>query len=178
MSYPLPAVLRLLLTLVLLGPALVAAAWPAGPSQPVLPAAAPFTSAVPTPAAPSTARLTLSLAADPPWAAAGEVVTCTVTAANAGDAVLAGLTLTAALPEGLVYVAGSAVGFTYTASGRQLTWRPAPLAAHATLSGRFQARVTGLALGSTVTTMMRSVTWRASATTASCTTSFMMIWSG
>jgi uncharacterized repeat protein (TIGR01451 family) len=93
--------------------------------------------------------LTLDVA--PAWAEPGEVITFTVAAANTGDVPLASLTLTDTLPDGLIHVAGSAVGFAYSASAQQLTWQPAPLAAGAMISGSFQARVLGLALGDTVT---------------------------
>ena len=63
-------------------------------------------------------NLNLDLALDPPWAAPGEVVTFTVTATNLLSTPLPGLVLTATLPDGLVYVAGSAVGFAYAPS----TW--------------------------------------------------------
>jgi len=115
--------------------------------------AAPFGSPLPTPTPAPTpqARLALDAWADPAWAEPGDVVTFTVTATNVGDAPLAGLALTDALPDGLRYVAGSAAGFTYAASTRQLTWQLAALAAGVTITGRFQARVQGLALGDTVT---------------------------
>jgi len=93
----------------------------------------------------------LTLDVDPTWAAPGDVVTFTVTAHNPGLTPLAGLTLTDALPDGLGYVTGSAVGFTYSASQKQLTWQPAEVVAGAPITGSFQARVQGLALGDMVT---------------------------
>ena len=96
-------------------------------------------------------NLSLSLASDPPWAAPGEVVTFTVTAANLLRAPLPGLVLTATLPAGLVYVAKSAVGFTYAPKDKQLTWPVGELAAGAVITGSFQARVQGPAIGETIT---------------------------
>ena len=63
-------------------------------------------------------NLNLSLTSGPPWAAPGEVVTFTVTATNLLSTPLPGLVLTATLPDGLVYVVVSAVGFAYASS----TW--------------------------------------------------------
>ena len=96
-------------------------------------------------------NLNLDLALDPPWAAPGEVVTFTVTATNLLSTPLPGLVLTATLPDGLVYVAGSAVSFGYEPSHKRLTWPAGELAAGATVTGSFQARVQGLALGETIT---------------------------
>jgi RHS repeat-associated protein/uncharacterized repeat protein (TIGR01451 family) len=142
-----PVLLRLLLALPLLLPTILPAL---SPATSALSSASTFVSPLPPPPAPAT-RLTLTLDADPAWAEPGDVVTFTVTAANPGDTPLAELTLTDPLPDGLGYVAGSAVGFAYTASQKQLTWQPAVVAAGATITGRFQARVQGLALGATVT---------------------------
>lgn len=153
---PLPVSIRLLLTLALLLPTILPALAddsnrPPAASTSTL--AAPFDSPLPTPTPAPTpqARLALDAWADPAWAEPGDVVTFTVTATNVGDAPLAGLALTDALPDGLRYATGSAAGFTYTASTRQLTWQPAALAASVTITGSFQARVQGLALGDTVT---------------------------
>jgi RHS repeat-associated protein/uncharacterized repeat protein (TIGR01451 family) len=98
-----------------------------------------------------TEALNLNLTSDPPWAAPGEVVTFTVTAANPMRAALPGLVLTDTLPAGLVYVAKSAVGFAYAAKDKQLTWPAGDLAAGAVITGSFQARVQGLAIGETIT---------------------------
>ncbi len=156
MATHLPAWPRLLLTLALLLPTVLPALAPA-PSTSALASAstlaAPFTSPLPppTPVPTPEARLALTLDASPAWAEPGEVVTFTVTAANTGAAPLAGLTLTDTLPDGLIYVARSAVGFAYSARAKQLTWQPAAVAAGAVITGSFQARVPGLALGATVT---------------------------
>jgi len=157
MMPPLPTSIRLLLTLALLPTILPALA--DGLNRP--PAASALTSSLaltftsplppPTPAPLPATRLTLALDVAPAWAEPGDVVTFTVTVTNPGFASLTGLTLTDPLPDGLRYVAGSAVGFTYTTSARQLTWQPAAVTAGATITGSFQARVQGLALGATVT---------------------------
>jgi uncharacterized repeat protein (TIGR01451 family) len=154
MSRPLPTWTRLLLTLALLLPTVLPAPAPTTSALSFTStSAAPFTSPLPppTPAPLPATRLALTLAADPAWAEPGEVITFTVAAANTGDVPLASLTLTDTLPDGLVYVARSAVGFAYAAREKQLTWQPAPLAASATITGSFQARAQGLALGATVT---------------------------
>jgi RHS repeat-associated protein/uncharacterized repeat protein (TIGR01451 family) len=151
---PLPAWPRLLLTFALLLPTILPALADGVNRPPAAStSASTFVSPLPppTPAPLPAPRLTLTLDAAPAWAEPGEVVTFTVTATNVGDTPLAGLTLTDALPDGLRYAAGSTVGFTYTASARQLTWQPAALAASVTITGSFQARVQGLALGATVT---------------------------
>ncbi len=109
------------------------------------PAAAPASSAA------ATQDLRLTFSAAPCWAEPGEVVTFTVTAMNPRRTALAGLTLTTTLPAGLVYVAQSAVGFTYAADVRTLTWPVGDLVASAVLTGSFQARGQGLALGATIT---------------------------
>ena len=95
-------------------------------------------------------NLNLDLTLDPPWAAPGEVVTFTVTAANLQSAPLSGLVLTDTLPAGLVYVAQSAAGFAYEPNAKQLTWQVGDLATGAVITGTFQARMQGLALGETV----------------------------
>jgi RHS repeat-associated protein/uncharacterized repeat protein (TIGR01451 family) len=112
------------------------------------------------------APLTLGLTADPAWAAPGDVVSFTVVVGNAGAAPLAGVTLTDTLPDGLVYVAPSAVGFSYDPSAKQLTWPAGELAAGAVITGGFQARVQGLALGATVTNTVRATSpaWAAERT--------------
>jgi uncharacterized repeat protein (TIGR01451 family) len=97
------------------------------------------------------APLTLGLIADPAWAAPGDVVSFTVVVGNAGAAPLASVTLTNTLPDGLLYVAQSADGFIYSPRDQQLVWAAGELAAGATITGGFQARVGGLALGATVT---------------------------
>ena len=94
--------------------------------------------------------LNLDLTLDPPWAAPGEVVTFTVTAANLQSAPLSGLVLTDTLPAGLVYVAQSAAGFAYEPNAKQLTWQVGDLATGAVITGTFQARMQELALGETV----------------------------
>jgi len=158
MISPLPTSIRLLLTLALLLPTILPTL-PDGlnrpPSASALSSASAstFTSPLPppTPAPLPATRLTLTLDANPAWAAPGDVVTFTVTATNVGDTPLAGLTLTDALPDGLLYVAGSAAGFIYAPDEKQLTWQPAKVAAGAPITGSFQARAQGLALGDTVT---------------------------
>jgi RHS repeat-associated protein/uncharacterized repeat protein (TIGR01451 family) len=146
----LPTWFRFLLTLALLLPTVLPALAPSASTLALSSAfVSPLPPPIPTPL-PAT-RLTLTLDADPAWAEPGEVVTFTVTAANPGSTPLTGLTLTDALPEGLRYVTGSAAGFTYAASARQLTWQPAAVTAGQAITGSFQARVQGLALGATVT---------------------------
>jgi uncharacterized repeat protein (TIGR01451 family) len=128
---------------------------PTPPLTPTLTLTSPPLTSTPTPTPAQvedeTAALALSLTADPPWAAPDEVVTFTVTAANPWRAALPGLVLTDTLPAGLVYVAGSTVGFTDTPKANQLTWPAGELAAGAVITGSFQARVQDLALGETVT---------------------------
>ena len=179
MSHRAPAWLPLTLVVVLLQAALPAFAPPvafaaaaAPPSATVTPEPAPpafaaatvpvtttvaFTptlpsapTAAPAPAAPAR-NLNLDLSLDPPWAAPGDVVTCTVTARNPDVALLPALTLIDTLPDGLVYVAQSGQGFAYDADAQRLTWAAGDLAAGAVITGSFQARAQGLALGATIT---------------------------
>ena len=151
---PLSTLPRLLLTLALLLPTILPALADGVNRPPAAStSASTFTSPLPppTPAPLPAARLALTLDVDPAWAAPGDVVTFTVTAANPGDAPLANLVLTDTLPDGLVYVAQSGVGFAYVARKKQLTWQTPALAAGTAITGSFQARMQGLALGDTVT---------------------------
>jgi len=66
--------------------------------------------------------LNLNLTSDPPWAAPGEVVTFTVTTSNPAALALPALVVTATLPDGQRYVAGSAAGFTDDHAALALTW--------------------------------------------------------
>ncbi len=150
-------------------PRVAAAAAPATPpAVEVIPPAAPASPAAPgvflplltgpaaaetQTAAPASDAAALQLAARcmPAWAEPGAVVACAATATNVAAAPLPGLTLTAALPPGLVYVAASAVGFADDPRSGPLTWPAGTLAAGATITGSFGARVQGLALGETVT---------------------------
>ncbi len=112
--------------------------------------------------------LDLRLTAEPTQVEPGDVLTYTATVANAGDTPLTAVVLTDTLPDGLVYVAQSAVGFAYDSRAGQLTWAVGMLAPGATLTGSFQARVQGLALGVTVTnTVLAGSPARAEVLTAS-----------
>ncbi len=131
-------------------PAFPAAAAPVTTTVAFTPTLPSAPTAAPAPAAPAR-NLDLDLSLDPPWAAPGEVVTCTVTARNPDVALLPALTLTDTLPDGLVYVAQSGQGFVYDADAQRLTWAAGELAAGAAITGSFQARAQGLALGATIT---------------------------
>ena len=111
-----------------------------------------FDSPLPLPTPAPESRPTLRLEADPAWVEPGQSVTFTLTAENTGNASLPELTLTNALPEGLLYVTQSAAGFSYDAPARRLTWPAGELAAGAVSTGSFQARVQGRAIGETITT--------------------------
>jgi len=95
--------------------------------------------------------LDLNLIVAPPWVEPGDVVTFTVALTNTGSVALPELTVENPLPAGLLYVSGSAVGFTYSPSAKTLTWAVGELAAGQGVSGGFRARVQGLAIGATVT---------------------------
>ena len=126
----------------------------------VTPPIAPIEAMTPTrmPAAPEpdlnldlNLNLGLTLTVDPPWAEPGDVLTFTVVAANPESGPLPGLVLTDTLPDGLIYVQKSAIGFVYQPAKQQLTWPAGDVAAGAIITGSFQARVQGRAIGETVT---------------------------
>ncbi len=93
----------------------------------------------------------LTLSAEPVQATPGEVITYSVAITNVADTLLQSVALSDTLPAGLVYVAQSAVGFTYSPQDRRLVWTIERLEPGQGLRGGFQTRVTALALGELIT---------------------------
>ena len=88
--------------------------------------------------------------ADQEVASPGDLITYTIALTNTTGAVMEGLVVSDPLPDGLAYKPGSAEGGEYDPRTRTLTWEVGELAAGASLSISFQARVRGDVLGDLV----------------------------
>ncbi|MEI2689186.1 MAG: hypothetical protein V9H69_05490 [Anaerolineae bacterium] len=95
--------------------------------------------------------LELLLDVQPNRAKPGEVLSYRLIASHTGYDPLTDITIDIPTPRGLVYVAGSAVGFSYEPSAKLLTWQIAALQPGEALTGGFQLRATGLAVGELAT---------------------------
>ena len=81
--------------------------------------------------------------AEPAVVSLGDLITYTIVLTNTAEAVMEGLVVSDPLPDGLAYLPGSAEGGEYDPRTRTLTWEVGELAAGASLSLSFQARVRG-----------------------------------
>ncbi len=95
--------------------------------------------------------LELLLDVQPSRAKPGDVLSYRLVASHTGYEPLTDITIDIPTPRGLVYVAGSAVGFSYEPSAKLLTWQVAALQPGEALTGSFQLRATGLAMGELAT---------------------------
>ena len=113
---------------------------------------APLTETAPLPALPeatgeSIAPPVLTMTADPFQVLPGGVITYSVAISNVADAALLSVVLSDTLPAGVVYVAQSAVGFSYSPRDGRLTWAIDQIEPGQGLRGGFQLRATGLGIG-------------------------------
>ncbi|MFZ2360089.1 MAG: DUF11 domain-containing protein, partial [Anaerolineae bacterium] len=69
-----------------------------------------------------TAPPVLTMSADPFQVLPGGVITYSVAITNMADAALLNVMLSDPLPAGMVYVAQSALGFSYSPRDKRLTW--------------------------------------------------------
>jgi RHS repeat-associated protein/uncharacterized repeat protein (TIGR01451 family) len=122
---------------------------------------------IPPEAGVSVAPPLLTISADPFQVLPGEVISYSVAITNAADAPLERVVLDNPLPAGVVYVAQSAVGFSYSPRERRLTWSLSALAPGEAARGRFQLRATGLAIGALVTNTVSASSANAPVVTAS-----------
>jgi uncharacterized repeat protein (TIGR01451 family) len=159
--------------------------WPAAATQPIsatqtltVPVAAWMTAplsttqaltstVMPPEAGVSVAAPLLSISADPFQVLPGDVISYSVAITNVGETSLVGVMLDNPLPTGVVYVAQSAVGFSYSPRERRLTWSLSALAPGAAARGRFQLRATGLAIGALITNTVSASSANAPVVTAS-----------
>lgn len=136
-----PTATATLTTTLTLTPSLTPTATP----TPIVSATPPVT---PTPA--PSAALSLSKASAPDTVAPGEVVTFTLVLSNSGTAPARNLLLRDTLPQGLVYLPGSAPKAEYDSLAASLTWNLSGLEAGQAISRTLAARATVLP-GETVT---------------------------
>ncbi len=133
---------------------------------------APLTGATPLPALPeaageSTAPPVLTMTADPFQVTPGGVITYSVAISNVADAPLLRVVLSDPLPAGVVYVAESAVGFSYSPRDGRLTWAIDQIEPGEGLRGGFQLRATGLGIGALITNTVSASSANAPLVTAS-----------
>ncbi len=112
----------------------------ASPSPTPTPEASP--SPTPTLGAPARPRLAFSLAVSPTVVFPGDLLTYTLSLANQGQGVLSGLTVSDTLPDGLIYLPGSATAGDFDPRTRRFVWQVSALASDSQQAS-FQARVRG-----------------------------------
>ncbi len=95
--------------------------------------------------------LELLLDVQPSRAKPGDVLSYRLVASHTGYDPLTDITIDIPTPRGLVYVEGSAVGFSYEPSAGLLTWQVTALQPGEALTGSFQLRASGLAMGELAT---------------------------
>lgn len=88
-------------------------------------------------------RLVVTKRAEPGEVSPGDLITYTIALTNTTEAAMEGLVVSDTLPDGLAYVPGSADDGIYDPRTNTLTWDIRELAAGASLSLAFQARVRG-----------------------------------
>jgi len=99
----------------------------------------------------------LHVRAHPERVAPGEVTTIHIDLVGQGTEIIEDVTLTNELPEGLVYVQGSATGdVIYTAEDNSLTWEVGDVWPAKVVQVGFQVEVLGLDAGEAVTNMARA----------------------
>ncbi len=116
---------------------------------------APLAETAPVPALPeatgeSVAPPVLTMTADPIQVLPGGMITYSVAISNVAAAPLLSVVLSDTLPAGVMYVAESAVGFSYSPRDKRLTWTLERIAPGEAVRGGFQLRATGLAIGELV----------------------------
>ncbi len=109
----------------------------------------------------------LTIDADPFQVLPGDVITYSVAITNVADVPLTSVVLSDTLPAGVVYVAQSAVGFSYSLRDNRLTWALGALAPGQAARGRFQLRATVLGIGTLITNTVSAASANAPAVTAS-----------
>lgn len=107
------------------------------------------------------------MSADPFQVLPGDVITYSVAITNVADGALLNVVLSDPLPAGMVYVAQSASGFSYSARDKRLTWTLQRIAPGQAVRGGFQLRATGLAIGELVVNTVSAVSANAPVVTAS-----------
>ncbi len=103
------------------------------------------------PEAAASAPPLLTMDADPFQVLPGDVITYSVAITNGADVPLTSVVLSDTLPTGVVYVAQSAVGFSYSPRDKRLTWAIEQIEPGQGLHGGFQLRATGLGIGELIT---------------------------
>ena len=93
-------------------------------------------------------RVTMNV--DPFQVLPGDVITYSVAITNVAETSLEQVVLDNPLPAGVVYVAQSGVGFSYSARDGRLTWSLRALAPGEAARGGFQLRATGLSIGALI----------------------------
>ncbi len=107
------------------------------------------------------------MTAEPFLVLPGGVITYSVAISNVADAALLSVVLSDTLPAGVVYVAESALGFSYSPRDGRLTWSIDQIEPGQGLRGGFQLRATGLALGQLVANTVSAASANAPVVTAS-----------
>ncbi|MGH2541879.1 MAG: hypothetical protein ACRDIB_03725 [Ardenticatenaceae bacterium] len=92
----------------------------------------------------------MSFEGEPEVISPTDEITYTVVIANAGESNLSDVAITSVLPTDLDWVAGSGVGFTYSAASRKVSWKVETLTVGEVVTGSFRALATGYSNGEVV----------------------------
>jgi RHS repeat-associated protein/uncharacterized repeat protein (TIGR01451 family) len=109
----------------------------------------------------------LVMTAEPFQVLPGGVITYSVAITNVAEVPLTRVVLSDTLPAGVVYVAQSAVGFSYSPRDQRLTWAIDQIEPGQGLHGGFQLRATGLGIGELITNTVSAASANAAVVTAS-----------
>ncbi len=109
----------------------------------------------------------LTMRADPFQVLPGGVIAYSVAITNMAEAPLTSVVLSDTLPAGVVYVAQSGVGFSYSPRDQRLTWAIERIEPGEGLHGGFQLRATGLGMGQLITNTVSAVSAATPVVTAS-----------
>ncbi|HRI57845.1 MAG TPA: hypothetical protein PK170_12215, partial [Anaerolineae bacterium] len=109
----------------------------------------------------------LTMSADPFQIVPGGVITYSVAITNVAGAPLARVALDSPLPTGVVYVAQSGVGFSYSPRDQRLSWAIERIEPGRGLRGSFQLRAIGLGIGQIITNTVSAASADAPLVTAS-----------
>ncbi len=107
------------------------------------------------------------MTAEPFQVLPGGVIAYSVVISNVADAALLSVVLSDTLPAGVVYVAQSSAGFSYSPRDGRLTWSIDQIEPGQGVRGGFQLRATGLAIGEVITNTVGATSANAPAVTAS-----------